>query len=212
MPTESSYERVRAAAERRQADDSSTTWKLADAVLAQIPEMPSGTRTDLTPPAGGGSISDRLAILALQLAEDGARTPGGDEYTAAALKHLREMAMAWRPSTTRHDEAAYETHREANGPDTAGGTMLAALCAVARGERVRRPEVGEVGPPSDRRVPDKAAWDLAVAGIRRKQDRPRPPRYLVAKRDFRTAMLQLDRAARGAGRCCRHGGGHSGIC
>jgi len=180
-----SYEQIREAAERRHHDDSSTTWKLADAILGEVPEIGSGNAPSR------GRLADALESLALKLEDDGVRTPNGDIYTAKALDHLRDTALWWRPGTTRHPEAAFRTHQEAGSPTTPGGIMLHALCAYARGERVKRPQLGVIGTGKDRREPDQEAWERAIAGVKRKRGLSRTPRYLVAANDLRYALQRL---------------------
>jgi hypothetical protein len=120
-------------------------------------------------------LEDQLAQLTDQLTADGVQTPMGEPYTVDALANLRDTAMAW-PMNARHDEAAYRTHQEAGSPSTDRGKVLAVLCAVARGERVRRPNAAD---------PDN--WGVAVERVQTKLARPRVPRFPIAANDLRVA-------------------------
>ena len=164
------YEQVVKAAQRLVTDDTKDTWGLADAVLAHVPEQQSGKRNDLTPASGGGSVSNELADLAKQMKDDGISTQNGDPYTGSSLGHMRDTAMAWQ--TVRHPEAAYRTHQEAGSPTTDGGKVLAALCAVARGEKPVKP-----------RGIDADAWNKAVARVQ-----ARRKGFPVAANDVRVAL------------------------
>lgn len=171
MP-QSTYERVRLAAERLLRDDAHDRWALADAVLEAVPS--GNGRNQHSPRAG--EMLDQLANLTDQLTADGVQTPLGEPYTVSALENLRETAMAW-PFDDRHDQAAYRTHQEAGSPKTDGGKVLAALCAVVRREQVRRPSIAEV-----------EAWRSAVERIEAKMARPRTPRFPIAANDLRAAL------------------------
>lgn len=165
------YDKVAAAAQRLVTDDTKDTWALADAVLAHVPEQPSGQRNDLLLASGGGSVPERLATLVEALKLDGVTTPTGDPYSVSALAHLRDTAMTW-PGDTRHPEAAYRTHQEAGSPNTEGGRVLAALAVVARGEGTFKP-----------RGLDKDAWEAAC---KRVADRRKG--FPVAANDVRVAL------------------------
>ena len=167
------YDNVVRAAQRLLTDDTKDTWSLADAVLAHVPNQGTGGRPGTSPLAGGGfrPTDEQLTDTIAQMKSDGVTTPNGDAYTSSSLKHLRDAAMSW-PEDERHPEAAYRTHQEAGSPRTDGGKALAALCAVARGEKVTRP-----------RGLDLKAWDEACDRVR---DRKRG--FLVAANDVRTAL------------------------
>jgi hypothetical protein len=156
-------------------DDTKDRWKLARSVLTEVPEQQPGQRNDLPPVrgvgSGGVSIPKQLTSLAEWLAEQGVEMPDGSPYTKSSLNTLRDMAMTWRPDEV-HAEAAYRTHQEAGGRDSLGRKVLSALCAIARGERVRRPE-GVTAEP----------WDAAKARVV-----ARTHGYKVAADDVRTAL------------------------
>lgn len=170
------YERVRLAAERLLRDDAHDRWALADAVLEAVPNGAQGRRTDLDPLGRVEVVEHQLAQLVDQLTADGVQTTLGEPYTVDALEGLRETASVW-PEDKRHDQCAYRTHQEAGSPNTDKGKTLAALCAIARGERPRRP----TGIDAD-------AWGTAVERVQAKLDRPRVPRFPVSANDLRTAL------------------------
>lgn len=172
------YKTITVASELLFASDRNT-WKLADAILADVPNRPEGRPRNL-PLAGEvseeSSIEDLLADIVAEMDDLGITTPNGDPYTTASLANMRHTAMAW-PLAERHDEAAYRTHQEAGGRDGLGRKMLAALCKVAQGKRVVCPD--EVDPD---------AWATAKKRVLDKKGKPRPPKLLVSANDLRTAM------------------------
>lgn len=173
MTTTTNYKTVTVAGELLFTSNRDT-WKLADAVLADVPPSPpargvTGDGTELL-------VEDLLADIVAEMEDLGITTPNGDPYTAASLERMRETAMAW-PANERHEEAAYRTHQEAGGRDSLGRKMLAALCKVAQGKRVSCPE--EVDPD---------AWAAAKKRVLDKKSKPRPPKLLVSANDLRTAM------------------------
>jgi hypothetical protein len=165
------------AAEVLLASATRDTWSLADAVLADVPSSGyGGDRKSSTSREGLDPVFDQLEQIVHVLTEQGITTPNGEPYGASHLATLRSTAMLW-PKEQRQPEAAYRTHQEATSPDTRGGRALIALCAVARGEKPRRP-----------RDIDAAAWGEAVARVREKRERAKPPRFMVAANDLRLAM------------------------
>jgi hypothetical protein len=159
MP-ESTYSVVRSAAASLDRSDTKCVWRLADAILAHVPATTDAERTAAATavrtgnvnPRAGGDVAALLATLARDLTADGVFTPKGDPYSVGTLSNLREVAMAW-PADDRHPEAAFRTHQEASNPTRR--RILAALCAVARGETVRRPN-----------GLDSSDWQRAVDRVR----------------------------------------------
>lgn len=118
-------------------------WALADAVLADVPARPE---------RGGGShpisyvdIGNEIAALALALDREAITKADGSPYTPSYLANLRDAAMAWSPEE-RQAEASFEAHRKNGGESR---PVFLALCAVARGENVARPEGVDATPWRD---------------------------------------------------------------
>lgn len=151
--TTTTYDRIVQAAERLLSDDTKDTWGLADAVLAHVPEKPEGRPVGYSPEHGGVTVKQQLSLLVADMKLDGVITTKGEPYTAAALRHLRDAAVAWAKDE-RHVEASFSTHKEA-AERKDGTKVLSALCAIARGESVARP-----------RGFDLNAWNEAVQRIR----------------------------------------------
>jgi len=170
------YAVVEEAARSLDRSDSRGTWTLAYAILAHIPadySTAAGGAAPHSDPPRGGSVPKQLAALAAAMDKAGVTAPNGAPYSPSSLKNLREMAMGWTKSE-RHDEAAYRTHQEAGGREALGRKVLTALCAIARGEQVRRPLDVEA-----------EAWGEAVKRVRA---RKRGSGYAVNANDVRIAL------------------------
>lgn len=168
---EKAYKAVRDAADILTYDDTRDSWGLADAVLAAVPAKSEGRPRKTPHVSGEFSVSDKLVDLAHRLEMDGAVKPDGEAYTSDGLKHLRDQAAAWPPDQ-RHPEASFRTHGESS-PKTRSGQTLAALCAVARGEQVRRP--GGL---------DANAWETAVKQVQTSKRK----KWLVTANALRIAL------------------------
>jgi hypothetical protein len=177
-----------AAMEAVMSAESRDTWRVADALLADVPACPQGgahaaaarwsahgdaSRTRAHDASG---VADRLRQIAAAAGEEDLTTPGGEPYSVASLSFLRSMAIAWPPDQ-RHAEAAFRTHKMAGGIDNRGRVVLAALCALARGEDAARPE-----------NVDQDAWEAACIRVREKGNRRRPSGFLVSAGDFGAAL------------------------
>lgn len=168
MPT-STITAVITAAATLDRSDTTAHWRLADAILAHEPALPEGRPVGYSPLEGGVTTSDRLTELATALRDAGVTTVKGDPYSPGHLDKLRESAMAWPPAE-RHVEAAHRTHIEASNDFKR--TVLAKLCAVSRGEVVRRPA-----------NVDADAWNRAVERVR-----TRTSGHAVVANDLRIAV------------------------
>lgn len=166
------YTRIREAAEMRQGGDSSGAWMLADALLIELP-----TRMGPTPESSS-DVATRLAQIADALDADGIETPSGNPYTPATLRELRLVAQGW-PKAARMREAAFRTHQEAGTADEWKREVLRVLCLAARSRDWEQP-------PMNHGAIDDAAWDAAIAGVRRKTEAG--TRYPVAANDLRAAL------------------------
>ncbi len=164
------FARTLAAAAHRLANASRDTWTLADAILADVPEMTQGARNLASAEA---RLAPQLTALAAALADAEITTPTGDHYTSDGLRQLRQTAIDW-PEAERQGEAAYRTHREAGAAPQPRGAFLA-LCAFARGE-------DDTCPPGV----DAVAWADA---IKRVADRTRG--FPVTSNDVRVALGRL---------------------
>ena len=109
------YKQVVVAAEAVSTNKTRDMWTLADAIHDTVP---SGNR-------------DKLNKLSEQLKADGFDYSGFDVWT------MWETSDNW-PVGKRLAEAAYSTHRYID-PTSDDGKLFIALCAVARGEMVARP-------------------------------------------------------------------------
>lgn len=110
------YKQVVVAAEAVSTNKTRDMWALADAIHDTVP---SGNR-------------DKLNTLSEQLKADGFDYSGFDVWT------MWETSDNW-PVGKRLAEAAYSTHRYID-PTSDDGKLFIALCAVARGETVARPD------------------------------------------------------------------------
>lgn len=110
-------------------------WAVADAVLADVADDygHGGDRSS----SAGPTCSDQLAALTLALADAGIVRPDGAPYQISYLRDQRLTAMAWQP-IDRQKETSFASHYAYR--DGRGRVALLALCAVARGEKVDRPD------------------------------------------------------------------------
>ena len=153
--TDAAVQRVRDAADAIVRDDAIRTINFAEAVHDATPQP------------------EMLAELAVKLEALGCTTPRGDAYTVDALRANRAVAAEWRGQWL--PQAAFRTHQEAVGPNTDAGKILAALCAVARGENPPKPKSAELN-----------AWKDACTAVRIATDRGR--RFMVSANTLRLAM------------------------
>jgi hypothetical protein len=160
------------AAATREAGDSGGAWRLADALLTEIPANPGGKGVQ----SGGPGTPELLADYATRLTTEGIHTPGGGPYSASTLDDLRDAAMAWPPNE-RYQQAAYRTHRQAGRPGSEGDVALKALTRYAEGGVKRRPS--EIDPD---------AWAKAIPMVDRLLGRK--AKYPVSANALRTALGQ----------------------
>lgn len=150
------YPEVRKAALALDRNDTKSTWALADAVLACVPDTGlGGDRTSEQRGPGAPLVNDRLRDLAARLTTDGITTPNDDPYSWNRLADLRKIAMAW-PKKERHDGVAVRTHIAAGARDSVGRQALARLVWVADG--IGRGDVPEGVKPE--------AWKAAVDRVK----------------------------------------------
>jgi hypothetical protein len=186
------YEKVVQSAEKLLHDDTKDTWGLADAVLAYVPDatevrVANLRHASIPPSKGESTVPNQLRALADKMEKDEVLTPTGNYYTESSLKHLRDAAMIW-PRKERHTEAAYSTHRDAGSPAKLKGEVLAALCAVARGEYDDDPL--ELKPDG---VGAKA-WRAAVKRVEK-----RDGGFLVTANDIAVALKKQPNSKRSNG-------------
>jgi len=164
------YSKIKEAAESRQSGESAGAWRLADALLAEVPAglNHGGDRSK-------SSDVTTLDAIAARLTGDGIETPVGNPYTAATLRELRLVAMGWGKGE-RLGEAAFRTHQECGTSDQWKRDVLRALCAAARTQDWELPELDI----------DPAAWERAVTSVQRKVSSG--TRYSVSANDLRTAL------------------------
>jgi hypothetical protein len=173
------------AAAAREAGDSAGAWKLADALLAEIPKTTDEDRIAAARAAnskvsvGGGVTPDRkkvsaqLTDYARRLADESIHTPAGKPYSVDTLDDLRDVAMAW-PKEARYPQAAFRTHQEAKRPGMLDDIALKALCKYASGSGRKPPEI------------DADAWKSAKAMVDRLVERK--ARYTVSANALRAAV------------------------
>lgn len=157
--------RTIAAAEALLTSSNDGKWKMADAVLADVPGW-----------LDGEPAHSRLVELAEALTAAGIATPNGEFYMVQSLSTMRRTALAWPPEQ-RHPDVAYRTHQEADRDGDLGREVLAALACVARGEPAEYPEGSS---PS--------AFEAAKERVERRVSAKRVPRFKVAANDMRVAM------------------------
>jgi len=127
-------------------------WALADAVLHDVPARPErGGGISPVDGSNGRLVADQIARLAVELDHHGITKADGTPYATGYLRDMRQAAAEWKPKE-RQKEASFETHRASSG---AARPVFLALCAVARGETVARPDGVE-----------PAAWKAALAKLR----------------------------------------------
>jgi hypothetical protein len=167
------YEQIKDAAQRRAEGESTGAWKLADALVAEIPEREHGKAIT----AGNGSdVATIMADIAAELIEAEIETPAGAAYTVASLRELRLVALGW-PQGERMLQAAFRTHQETGSSDLWKRGVLRALCDAARTEDYSYPETSAI---------DEGAWAKAIVGVQRKIKAGN--RYPVSANDLRVAL------------------------
>jgi hypothetical protein len=169
-----SYEKVREAALARAAGDSSGAWRLADALVAEIPERQHGKAVTA---ANGRDVTTVIADIVADLDRTGVETPAGGGYTVAGLRELRLVALGW-PRLQRQPEAAFRTHQEVGTTDERARAILRALCQAARSQRYSW--------PGKKLGIDRDTWNLAINGVIRKVGAGN--RYPVSANDVRIAL------------------------
>lgn len=168
------YERIKEAAQKRDASDSTGAWKLADELLVEIPDQ--GRGGDRTGVEQSNDVVTLLADIAAELESAGIETPAGAVYSVEVLRQLRLVATGWRKSE-RHPEAAFRTHQETGSSDEWKRGVLRALCEAARSGDFSYPESAAI---------DETAWASAIIGVRRKVQKG--TRYSVSANDLRAAL------------------------
>jgi len=164
------YDKIKDAAQRRVAGESTGAWKLADELAAEV-QMTMGPT-----PESSSDVATRLADIAAELEAAGIETPTGGSYTVVSLRELRLVSLGWKKAD-RQPEAAFRTHQETGSSDEWKRSVLRALCLAARSGDFRYPETTAI---------DEAAWETAVVSVRRKVHNGN--RYPVSANDLRTAL------------------------